>query len=195
VLFVQLAVPSREKIEAYADLRRTVNELVGRINSKHGTATGAPLHLLYRDVTRSQLVALYRAADVMLVTPLRDGMNLVAKEYVASRVDGMGALVLSEFTGASAELAEALSVNPYDLGAVARAIKTALAMPEEEQRSRMTALRAQVRRGDVTTWVEQFLSDLEMHAPDAATPHPASGVMLGAVPAPGREAPLSSAGE
>ncbi len=96
----------------------------------------------------------------MLVTPLRDGMNLVAKEYVASRVDELGALVLSEFAGAAAELEEAVLVNPYDLGAVAKAVKLALAMSEAEQGTRMRALRARVRSGDVQTWVGQFLKDL-----------------------------------
>lgn len=161
VLFVQLAVPSREKVDEYADLRRTVNELVGRINSHYGTPTGAPLQLLYRDVPRTQLIALYRAADVMLVTPLRDGMNLVAKEYVASRVDEQGALVLSEFTGAAAQLAEAIRVNPYDIGAVARAVKHALSMSEADQHARMVPLRERVRLGDVESWLDEFLCDVE----------------------------------
>jgi trehalose 6-phosphate synthase/phosphatase len=161
VLFIQLAVPSREKSDAYAELRRAVNELVGRINSHYGTPTSAPLQLLYRSVPRAQLVGLYRSADVMLVTPLRDGMNLVAKEYVAARVDERGTLVLSEFAGAAAELREAIDVNPYDLNAVARAVRSGLALPEEEQRQRMKALRARVKAGNVHRWVDRFLSDLE----------------------------------
>lgn len=161
ILFIQLAVPSREKMDSYAELRKQVNELVGRINAHYGTPTSAPIQLLYRSVSREQLLALYRAADVMLVTPLRDGMNLVAKEYVASRVDEQGVLVLSEFTGAAAELHEALSVNPYDLGMVARSIKVALSMAPEEQRSRMTQLRERVQEGDVERWVDSFLEDLD----------------------------------
>ncbi|HEY0709296.1 MAG TPA: bifunctional alpha,alpha-trehalose-phosphate synthase (UDP-forming)/trehalose-phosphatase [Polyangia bacterium] len=158
--FIQIAVPTRERVDAYADLRRTVNELVGRINSQHGTSTGAPVHLLYRSVNSTELVALYRAADVMLVTPLRDGMNLVAKEFVAARTDGAGVLVLSEFAGAAAELPEALLVNPYDLGATARALEIALDMPREEQASRMEAMQTTVKSNDVNHWAENFLTTL-----------------------------------
>ena len=114
-----------------------------------------------RNVSREHLLALYRAADVMLVTPLRDGMNLVAKEYVAARSDEQGVLVLSEFTGAATQLDDALTVNPYDLAMVARSIKIALSMTSEEQRARMTRLRAKVRAGDVDGWVDDFLRDLE----------------------------------
>jgi trehalose 6-phosphate synthase/phosphatase len=166
LLFIQLAVPTREKVGAYTELRRDVNELVGRINSHHGTATGGPLQLLYRSVPLTQLVALYRAAHVMAVTPLRDGMNLVAKEYVASRVDGDGVLVLSEFAGAAAQLREALVVNPYDLGAVSSAIVAALDMPEHTRRARMAALRTQVADEDVSAWVARSLEEL-----DAARPY------------------------
>lgn len=161
LLFVQLAVPTREKVGAYTELRRDVNELVGRINSHHGTATGGPVQLLYRSVPLAQLVALYRTADVMAVTPLRDGMNLVAKEYVASRLDGDGVLVLSEFAGAAAQLREALIVNPYDLGAVSSAIVAALDMPEHARRARMAALRTQVADEDVGAWVARCLEDLD----------------------------------
>ncbi|HEU4535680.1 MAG TPA: bifunctional alpha,alpha-trehalose-phosphate synthase (UDP-forming)/trehalose-phosphatase [Polyangiaceae bacterium] len=160
VRFLQIAVPSREKVEAYAELRRSVNEAVGRINAHYGTPSEAPLHLLYRSLPAAQLVALYRAADAMLVTPLRDGMNLVAKEYVAARPDERGVLVLSEFAGAAAELREALLVNPFDLGAVAAAVKRALDMPAHEQAARMRALRAQVSTHDVHQWAEGFLADL-----------------------------------
>ncbi|GAB4204121.1 MAG: bifunctional alpha,alpha-trehalose-phosphate synthase (UDP-forming)/trehalose-phosphatase [Sandaracinaceae bacterium] len=160
VRFVQIAVPSREKVSAYAELRRTVNELAGRINAEHGTPLSMPLQLLYRSVSFDELVALYRAADVMLVTPLRDGMNLVAKEYVASRIDDDGVLVLSEFAGAAAELREAVLVNPYDLEGTAAALAGALAMPEEERRSRMRALRAHVRTADVHVWAQGFVDAL-----------------------------------
>ena len=166
VLFVQLAVPTREKVDAYAELRRDVNELVGRINSHHGTATAGPVQLLYRSLPLTQLVGLYRAADVMAVTALRDGMNLVAKEYVATRIDGDGVLVLSEFAGAAAQLREALIVNPYDLGAVSSALVTALEMPVAERRARMRALRSEVANADVGAWVASSLEEL-----DAARPH------------------------
>lgn len=160
VLFVQLAVPTREKVDDYADLRRRVNEIAGRVNAHHGTPTGTPISLLYRSLPFVQLLALYRAADVMVVTPLRDGMNLVAKEYVASRLDGDGALVLSEFAGAAAELEDALLVNPYDIAAVASAIKAAVEMPVAEQKRRMASLRRVVARQDVGTWVKRFLERL-----------------------------------
>lgn len=162
--FIQLAVPSREKVEAYAELRRSVNELVGRINAHHGTATHGPVQLLYRSVPMSQLVTLYRAADVMLVTPLRDGMNLVAKEYVASRIDDDGVLVLSEFAGAASELQEALVVNPYDIAEVANATKQAINMASHERAARMRALRSRVAENDVSRWAEGFLTDLEHSA-------------------------------
>ena len=141
-----------------------MNELVGRINAHHGSPTHAPVQLLYRSIPMSQLVGLYRAADVMLVTPLRDGMNLVAKEYVASRVDDDGVLVLSEFAGAAAELEEALLVNPYDIAQVASTIKRALTMPQRERELRMRALRSKVREGDVSRWADAFLSDLDRAA-------------------------------
>ncbi len=160
VHFVQIAVPSREKVAAYAELRRTVNELAGRINAQHGTPLSSPLQVLYRSVTFEQLVGLYRAADVMLVTPLRDGMNLVAKEYVASRVDDDGVLVLSELAGAAAELREALQVNPYDLEATADTLRRALEMAPAERESRMRALRGHVRSFDVHRWAQRFVEEL-----------------------------------
>ncbi len=144
VRFIQLAVPTREKVDAYADFRRVVNELVGRINGSYGTLDDVPIHFLHRSMPMAGVVALYLAADVMMVTPLRDGMNLVCKEYVASRIDDTGALVLSEFAGAAAELIEALLVNPHDIDAVASTIQRALVMSPSEQRVRMQALRRRV---------------------------------------------------
>jgi trehalose 6-phosphate synthase/phosphatase len=161
VNFIQLAVPTREKVDAYADLRRTVNELVGRINSQYGSATGSPIQLLYRSVEADDLLALYRAADAMVVTPLRDGMNLVAKEYVAARVDELGVLVLSEFAGAAAELEAALIVNPYDIGGTANALRRAISMTEAEQRVRMRKLRALVSGHPVATWARSFVEELQ----------------------------------
>lgn len=167
VHFIQVAVPSRERVDAYGELRRTVNELVGRLNAHHGTPAGAPIQLLYRSIELHQLVALYRAADVMLVTPLRDGMNLVAKEYVMARADQRGVLVLSELAGASAELPEALTVNPYDLTATAAAVTRALHMSPREQEVRMKAMRERLSRDDVHAWAQRFLSDLQPGAPRA----------------------------
>jgi trehalose 6-phosphate synthase/phosphatase len=169
VHFVQLAVPTRENVDAYADLRRNVNEMVGRINSQHGSATGAPLHLLYRSVSFTELVALYRAADVMLVTPLRDGMNLVAKEFAAARGDGGGVLVLSEFAGAAAELREALLVNPYDPAGMARTLAQALHVGAEERSRRMAALHASVTGHDVNRWSDEYLARLSACGERTAT--------------------------
>ena len=131
VRLVQVAVPSRTGVEAYQDFRSLVDGLVGRINSVFGTPRWVPVHYIFRGLSPPDLVALYRAADVMLVTPLRDGMNLVAKEFVASRADGDGVLVLSEFAGASWELPEALQVNPYDTDNTAEVIFRALTMEPE----------------------------------------------------------------
>jgi trehalose 6-phosphate synthase/phosphatase len=163
--YIQLAVPSREKIDAYAELRSRVNELVSRINSNHGSPTSSPVQFLYRSIPVDELIALYRAADVMLVTPLRDGMNLVCKEYVAARTDGRGCLVLSEFAGAAAELATAITVNPYDILGVSAAIERAMFMSEEEQQLRMRELRHLVESSPVQSWAADFLRDLEAVEP------------------------------
>ena len=160
--FIQVAVPTREKIGAYAELRRNVNELVARINSKHGSPTGSPVQFLYRDVPVDQLIALYRSADIMLVTPLRDGMNLIAKEYVAARTDNQGCLILSEFAGAATELASALTVNPYDVSALADTILRALRMSTHEQQARMSELRNAVSTQTVHRWARDFIHDLSM---------------------------------
>jgi trehalose 6-phosphate synthase/phosphatase len=168
--FVQLAVPSRERADEYAKFRREVNELIGRINGRFATPTWAPIHFLYQSMSTTELVALYRAADVMLVTPLRDGMNLVAKEFCATRLDYTGVLVLSELAGAASELREALLVNPYDIGAMASAIEAALEMTAAEQVARMTVLRARVVAGDVRVWAQRFVVDLERASSRAPVP-------------------------
>lgn len=159
--FVQLAVPSREQVVAYQHLRADIEQLVGRINGEHGQAGWSPISYLYRTVPFADIVALYVAADVMLVTPLRDGMNLVAKEYIASRVDSDGVLILSEFAGAAEQLRSALLVNPYDLDQVAATIEQAAAMPIDEQRRRMTRLQRIVRKSDVFEWARDCLTTLE----------------------------------
>ena len=161
IRFVQVVVPSRTRVDAYEQLRRRLDEIVGRINGTHGSINAVPIHYLFRSVSREELVALYRAADVMLVTPLRDGMNLVAKEFVASRVDEDGVLVLSEFAGAASEMAEALHVNPYDLDRVALAIKEALTMSAEERTARICALRRRVQEYDVHRWAKAFIDRLK----------------------------------
>jgi trehalose 6-phosphate synthase/phosphatase len=160
VRLVQVAVPSREDVRAYRAFRSLADELIGRIHGQFATPSWVPVHWLYRSLTRDDVVALYAAADVMLVTPLRDGMNLVAKEFVASRPDEDGVLVLSEFAGAASELAEAIAVNPFDIESTAQAIHRALTLPPEERRTRMRALRARVFAHDVDRWVDTFLGAL-----------------------------------
>ncbi|HEU68585.1 MAG TPA: bifunctional alpha,alpha-trehalose-phosphate synthase (UDP-forming)/trehalose-phosphatase, partial [Candidatus Acetothermia bacterium] len=160
VTLVLLLVPSRTRVEEYRALKRSIDERIGHINGKHGTVGWAPVVYMYRSVPFERLVALYRAADVALVTPLRDGMNLVAKEYVASKGDGEGVLILSEFAGAAQELGEAVVVNPNDVAETARAIGHALEMPAREQGERMAAMRARVAAYDVRRWAEDFLSEL-----------------------------------
>jgi trehalose 6-phosphate synthase/phosphatase len=160
IRFIQISVPSRTKIDVYQGFRREVDENVGRINGAYGTIGSVPIHYLYRSVSNRRLVALYRAADVMVVTPVRDGMNLVAKEFVASRTDGDGVLVLSELAGAAAELGEALLVNPYDVNGMAEALRRALTMEPIERTTRMMNLRGRVRAQDIHRWAARFLEVL-----------------------------------
>jgi trehalose 6-phosphate synthase len=157
---VQVAVPSREQIPGYRDLRRRVEELVGQINGEFAEIGVAAVHYLRRNLPFEDLVALYRAADVMLVTPLADGMNLVAKEYVASRPDASGVLVLSEFAGAVGELRSALLVNPHDVDGLAETIEQALRLPDGEARRRMRSLRHAVESSTVHDWARQYLAAL-----------------------------------
>jgi trehalose 6-phosphate synthase/phosphatase len=168
VRLVQVAVPSREHVRAYRELRQEVDAEVGRIHGEFATPTWSPIHYLYRGLSQVEVVALYRAADAVLVTPLRDGMNLVAKEFVAARPDGDGVLVLSEFAGAAAELAEAVAVNPYDVEGMAEALHAALIMPEEERRTRMASLRDRVMTHDVHRWATSFVTRLEQREPSPA---------------------------
>jgi len=160
VKLVQVAVPSRAKVQAYERFRKEVDEMVGRINGAYGSIRSVPIHYLYRSVSESELVALYRAADVMLVTPLRDGLNLVSKEFIASRVDDDGVLLLSEFAGAASELGQALLVNPFDVDRTAAAISRALSLRPEERQTRMRSMRKRVLAYDVHRWVNEFLEAL-----------------------------------
>jgi trehalose 6-phosphate synthase/phosphatase len=161
VRLVQVSVPSRTNVDAYAEFRNQVDALVGRINGRFGSPHWAPVHYVYRGLSVAQVVALYRAADVMLVTPVRDGMNLVAKEFCAARTDGGGVLVLSEFAGAASELGEAIHVNPYDIGETAAAFHRALSMPEDDRRTRMTVLRQRVFSYDIHQWARKFVDSLK----------------------------------
>ncbi len=159
-VFVQVAVPTRETVAEYQALRAQVEGLVGEINGEFGNLALTPVHYLHRGLDREELVALYLAADVMVVTPLRDGMNLVAKEYVASRLENTGVLVLSEFTGAAYELQSALLVNPHDIDGLVVKLDAALHMPSTEQQRRMRALRRVIQRHDVFRWADLFLREL-----------------------------------
>ncbi len=159
--FVQLAVPSREQVPAYRELRTDIEQLVGRINGDYGRAGWSPVSYLYRTIEFEEIVALYTAADIMLVTPLRDGMNLVAKEYIASRVNKDGVLILSEFAGAAEQLRSAVLVNPYDVDAMAETIELAAVMPLAEQRQRMSRMQRIVQNADVFEWARQCLTTLE----------------------------------
>ncbi|QCQ89880.1 alpha,alpha-trehalose-phosphate synthase (UDP-forming) [Rhodococcus sp. SGAir0479] len=169
-VMVQLATPSREQVEQYARMRAAIETQVGRINGDHGQLGHPPVHYLYQPVERDELIALYVAADAMLVTPLRDGMNLVAKEYVACHPEYDGALVLSEFTGAASELQEAFLVNPHDLDFVKDTIVAALDQSPEQGRARMASMHAQVTAHDVHRWAHSFLDTL---AASASEPDPA----------------------
>jgi trehalose 6-phosphate synthase len=160
IVLVQVAVPSRQAVGEYQTIRRHVEEQVGRINGEFGRGDWTPVRYYYRSLERPDLIAHYAAADVLLVTPLRDGMNLVAKEYVACRTEDSGVLVLSEFAGAAEQLAQAVIVNPYDLDGLVRAFARAVDMPRDEQRRRMRALRKSVRRWDVHTWAAHGLAGI-----------------------------------
>jgi trehalose 6-phosphate synthase len=160
VTLVQVASPSRERVEAYMQLRDEIELTVARINGDFDTIGHTAIRYLHHSYPREEMVALFLAADVMLVTALRDGMNLVAKEYVASRVDNRGVLILSEFAGAADELGSALRVNPHDIGALKDTIMRALEMPAAEQGRRMRALRRKVIDSDVDAWSRSFLDAL-----------------------------------
>ncbi|TMA60827.1 MAG: trehalose-6-phosphate synthase [Deltaproteobacteria bacterium] len=164
VCLVQVTVPSRDRVPEYRELKRAVDECVGRIVGRFTYEGRSPLRYLYTALSREQLVAYYAAADVALVTPLRDGMNLVAKEYVASRAGVPGVLVLSEFAGAANELREAVLVNPYDPEAIQRRIELAVSMAPEERARRMRALDRRVATGTIQWWTASFLKLLERSA-------------------------------
>jgi trehalose 6-phosphate synthase/phosphatase len=168
-VMVQIATPSRERLHSYARMREEIERQVGALNGEHGRIGRPAVHYLHHSLPREELAAFYVAADVMTVTPLRDGMNLVAKEYVACRVDGGGVLLLSEFTGAARELRSAVLVNPYDTDGVKEGLRQALNMPEQEARQRMRALRRQVLTHDVDRWASSFLGTVREHRDRIAT--------------------------
>ncbi len=159
-VFVQVAVPSREQVEQYRILRDEIDRLVGRINGDLGRIGKPAISYLHSSYPREEMAALYRAADIMVVTPYRDGMNLVAKEYVACRFEDDGALVLSEFAGAADELRQAWLVNPYDINAMKSSMLEAYAADEKELTKRMRAMRKTIRQHDVAAWADSFMSEL-----------------------------------
>jgi trehalose 6-phosphate synthase len=161
VVLTQIAPPTRENVEAYADIRRQLETLAGSINGRFGELDWVPIHYIHRAAPRRRLTAIYRSSSIALVTPLRDGMNLVAKEYVASQdPEDPGVLILSRFAGAVEELVDALIVNPYDIYATAEVIRTALEMSLDERRARNRALMAVIARNDLAAWCDSFLRAL-----------------------------------
>ncbi|MVN76602.1 bifunctional alpha,alpha-trehalose-phosphate synthase (UDP-forming)/trehalose-phosphatase [Hymenobacter sp. HMF4947] len=160
VSLIMLVVPSRDQVAQYASLKEEIDELVGRINAQYRTISWNPILYFYRSLPLEELVSLYSLAEVALVTPMRDGMNLVAKEFVASKVDKKGVLILSERAGAARELSDAIIINPTDMGQLAESMHEALVMPEEEQITRMTAMQALVRRYNVFSWSRLFINQL-----------------------------------
>ncbi|WP_431107631.1 bifunctional alpha,alpha-trehalose-phosphate synthase (UDP-forming)/trehalose-phosphatase [Winogradskyella poriferorum] len=161
VRLVMLAVPSRSNVPQYQKLKRETDELVGRINGKFATVSWTPIWYFYRSLPFDDLIDLYISSDVALITPIRDGMNLVAKEYVATRTNGNGVLILSEMAGASKEMNESLLINPNSYEAFAVNLKRALTMPLEEQKTRIKFLQKRLKRYDVEKWADEFLKSLE----------------------------------
>jgi trehalose 6-phosphate synthase len=157
VTLIQIVTPSRMRVEAYRNKKREIDEIVGRINGRFSDGIWMPVRYLYRSFSLAELIAYYRAADIALVTPLRDGLNLVAKEYIASRVDADGVLILSEFAGVAYQLPEALLVNPYSTEDMVAALVQALQMPKEEQRQRMQAMQDRIKTENMAWWAQEFL--------------------------------------
>lgn len=161
IVFVLVVVPSREGVERYAALKREINEYVGHLNSEFGTLDWTPIHYIYRSLTFGELIGLYSSADIALVTPLRDGMNLIAKEYLAVREDDTGVLIISEMAGAAKELVEAIHVNPNSKEEICEALVAALSMPVEEQQRRNRPMRHRLETHDIYHWINRFLTRLQ----------------------------------
>jgi trehalose 6-phosphate synthase len=164
-VFVQVATPSRERVQEYIELRDEIERLVGRINGDFGRIGRPAISYMHSSYPREEMAALFRAADIMVVTPLRDGMNLVAKEYVACREAEDGALVLSEFAGAADELRQAFMVNPYDINGMKAAIIAATEARPRDLTRRMRTMRRTVREHTVSDWAQEFLSPLRENRP------------------------------
>lgn len=157
--FFQVVIPSRTEIPKYQELKKEIDRLVGEINSQFSKTGWVPIQYLFRSISRKELLAFYKVSEVALITPVRDGMNLVAKEFVASNVNENGVLILSEFSGVATEFQhEALLINPYDIEGLAEAIYTALMLPPSDAKKRMRKMRRNVQRHDVFWWVHHFLN-------------------------------------
>jgi trehalose 6-phosphate synthase len=166
ISLVQIVIPSRLKVGDYQELKKNLDSLAGRINSRFSRHGWTPINYQFRELDRAQLLGHYRACEIALITPLRDGMNLVAKEYCASSIDNNGTLILSEFAGAAAQLAKgAIMVNPFDVDGTADAIYAALLMDHNERHRRMKILRSEVKRNDVSRWVNWFLGSEKQTEP------------------------------
>jgi len=165
IVLVQVVVPSREDIPKYQELKLDIERLASQINGKFGGPAWVPVHYIHRHLERTELLALYRAADIALITPLKDGMNLVAKEFCAAQVGDEGVLILSEFAGAADQLRNgAVLVNPYDIEKVADAIYHAFSMSPKQRKRQMRKLRRKIRRENVFRWCERFCAGLEASA-------------------------------
>ena len=160
VTLVLVAVPSRTKVQHYQNLKRNVDELVGKINGDHGTLGWTPIQYMYHSLPFHSLLALYSISDVSMVTPLADGMNLIAKEYIATKTGGKGVLILSEMAGAVEELREAIVVNPNNIEEIAEALKKALSMPEDEQIRRNRTMQERLQSYDIKVWAKDFINSL-----------------------------------
>ncbi len=174
VVFILVIGPSRIKVQRYAELKQQIEEMVGTINGKFGTIGWTPLEYLYSPIPYHTLLGLYKMADVCPITPLRDGMNLVAKEYLATKIDGKGVLILSETTGAARELGDAIIINPNNIEEIAQALADALAMPEKEQIERNRAMQERIKLYDISRWAGDFINKL----------YETEKVELGTVPEP-----------
>ena len=161
VTLVMLSVPSRDSVEEYKMMKSEVDELVGRINGRYATIEWSPIWYFYRSMPLENLVDLYNASEIALITPVRDGMNLVAKEYIASKTDKKGVLILSEMAGAAKELSEALIINPNNMDEIADAIKTAYEMPVDEQIARNDFMQERIKRYNIEKWAVDFMESLE----------------------------------
>jgi trehalose 6-phosphate synthase/phosphatase len=161
ISLIMVVVPSRDQVGKYKELKEDVDRLVGRINGRFGKINWTPIHFFYRSFPLEELSAFYRMADVALVTPMRDGMNLVCKEFIASKINKKGVLILSEMCGASKELSDAILINPNDIDQIVDAIHRALTMPEKEQIMHISNMQNSLKRYNITHWVDLFITGLK----------------------------------